>query len=256
MRLKDEVVMVTGGGSGIGQAACLLFAKEGARVAVGDLVSESAAATSAKIVEAGGWAMHGQVDVTNSSSVEAFVAEVFHQYGRVDVLVNNAGGPITFTTVLDSTEPDWDKTLALNVRSVFLVSRLVLPSMIKNKKGSIINIGSMVGLTGWKNRAAYSAAKGAVIALTRAMAADHGKDGIRVNCICPGVTLTAAVLHSMQPNSAFPNGLDQQTLEQQTPIGRLGKPLDIAEAIVFMASNQASWITGAVLPVDGGVTAT
>ena len=253
MRLKDEVVIVTGGGSGIGEGACLLFGKEGAIVVVGDIVPESALATSTKIMNAGGRAMHGNLDVTNVSSVEAFVTDVLHRYGRVDVLVNNAGGPVGFQSVLNATESDWDRTFAVNVKGAFLMSRAVLPSMIANKNGSIINIGSVVGLKGSKNRAAYSAAKGAIIALTRAMAVDHGRDGIRVNCVCPGGTLTARWLHdlTLQPNGEA----IRKAREQETLLGRLGEPLDIAEAIAFLASRQASWITGIVLAVDGGVTA-
>lgn len=253
MRLRDKVVIVTGGGSGIGEAVCLLSASKGAMVAVGDVVSGNATATTAKILEAGGKAMHGSLDVSDESSVEAFVSNVLHKYSRVDVLVNNAGGIITPTSVLNCKESDWDRTFALNVKGVFLMSRAVLPSMVEKKSGSIINVSSAAALAGRKNLAAYSAAKGAIIALTRAMAHDHGQDGIRVNCICPGPTLTPAFLEYLAA-APDPEAL-RRAREQEQPLGRLGEPLDIAQAILFLASEESSWVSGTVMAVDGGNTA-
>lgn len=253
MSLKGKIAIVTGGGSGIGQAACLLLAKEGAAVAIGDVVHDAAVATATKIIEAGGQAMDGTVDVSDGASVEAFVGRVLRQYKKVDILVNNAGGIVTSTNIINCKEPDWDKTFALNVKGVFLMSRAVLPSMVQNKSGSIINLGSAAALAGRRSQVAYSAAKGAVISLTRAMAHDHGRDGIRVNCVCPGPTLTPAFRRTMAA-STDPEGL-RKAREAEEPLGRLGEPLDIAEAIVFLASDRASWITGSILPVDGGNTA-
>jgi NAD(P)-dependent dehydrogenase (short-subunit alcohol dehydrogenase family) len=253
MRLRDKVVIVTGGGSGIGEAVCLLSASKGATVAVGDVVSGNATATTAQIIEAGGKAMHGSLDVSDESSVEAFVSTVLHKYSRVDVLVNNAGGIITPTSVLNCKEFDWDRTFALNVKGVFLMSRAVLPSMVEKKSGSIINVSSAAALAGRKNLAAYSAAKGAIIALTRAMAHDHGQDGIRVNCICPGPTLTPAFFEYLAA-APDPEAL-RRAREQEQPLGRLGEPLDIAQAILFLASDEASWVSGTVMAVDGGNTA-
>lgn len=253
MRLKDRIAIVTGGGSGIGQAACLLLANEGATVAIGDIVPEAAMRTATEITQAGGQSMHGTLDVTDVSSVEAFVGQVLRQYQRVDILVNNAGGIVTPTNVLDCTESDWDRTFALNVKGAFLMSRAVLPSMIQNRSGSIINISSVAALVGRKNLVAYSAAKGAIIALTRAMAHDHGRDGIRVNCVCPGPTLTPAFLRDLA-RAPDPEA-KRKAREGEQPLGRLGEPSDIAEAIVFLASDRASWITGMVLTVDGGNTA-
>jgi len=253
MRLKDKVVIVTGGGSGIGQAACLLMAEEGAIVAIGDIVTDSAMSTSNKIIEAGGRAMHGYLDVSNASSVEAFVGEVLRQYGRVDVLVNNAGGRISATSVLTCSESDWDKTFAINSKGVYLMSRAVLPSMIKNKGGAIVNISSAQGLLARKNRAAYAATKGAIISLTRSMAADHGRDGIRVNCVVPGAIQTPPLLRDIA--TAPDPGAVRKAMEGEQLLTRLGEPLDVAQAVVFLASDRASWITGVVLPVDGGITA-
>lgn len=253
MILKNKVAIVTGGGSGIGQAACLLLAKEGATVAIGDVVPDAAMATASHIIEARGQAMHGSLDVSNAASVETFVGQVLRQYKRVDILVNNAGGIVTSTNVLNCTESDWDRTFALNVKGAFLMSRAILPSMVQHKNGSIINVSSAAALVGRKNLVAYSAAKGAIISLTRAMAHDHGRDGIRVNCVCPGPTLTPALRKTLAA-AQDPEGL-RKAREEEQPLGRLGEPVDIGEAIVFLASDRASWITGIILPVDGGNTA-
>jgi meso-butanediol dehydrogenase/(S,S)-butanediol dehydrogenase/diacetyl reductase len=254
MSLKDKVAIVTGGGSGIGRATSLHLAKEEAIIAVGDVVPGSAMATATDILKAGGRAMHGSLDVSNASSVKTFVDRVFHQYQKVDILVNNAGGMVSPTNVLDCTESDWDRTFVLNVKGVYLMSQAVLPLMIKNRKGTIINVSSAAALVGRKNMAAYSATKGAIIALTRAMAHDHGRDGIRINCVCPGPTLTPAFLRTLAATTPDPETqLEVQKDEQ--PLGRLGEPADIAEAILFLASDRASWITGVAFPVDGGNTA-
>jgi NAD(P)-dependent dehydrogenase (short-subunit alcohol dehydrogenase family) len=254
MSLKDKVAIVTGGGFGIGRAICLRLANEGAFIAVGDVVSDSAIATAADILKAGGRAMSESLDVSVASSVKNFVDQVFHHYQKVDILVNNAGGMISPTNVLDCTEFDWDRTFVLNVKGVFLMSRAVLPLMVRNKNGSIINVSSAAALVGRRNMAAYSASKGAIISLTRAMANDHGRDGIRVNCVCPGPTVTPAFLRTLAATTSDPEA-ELRARKDDQPLGRLGEPFDIAEAIVFLASDRASWITGISLPIDGGNTA-
>lgn len=253
MRLNGRVAVVTGGGSGIGRATCMALAAEGATVAIGDVLPKTAAETTAAIVAAGGKSWSGELDVSNAASAAAFVQNVLAQFGRIDVLVNNAGLLVSATSVPDCSEEDWDRTFAINVRSVFLLSRAVLPDMIKRRKGAIVNIGSAAGLAARKRMAAYSASKGAIIALTRAMAADHGLDGIRVNCVCPGPVMTPAFKQWLD-ESENPQALRSKRESEQL-LGCLGEPENIAQAVVFLASDDAAWITGVSMPVDGGSTA-
>ena len=190
---------------------------------------------------------------SNAASAAAFVQNVLAQFGRVDVLVNNAGLLVSATSLLDCSEEDWERTFAINVRSVFLLSRAVLPDMIKRRKGVIVNIGSAAGLAARKRMAAYSASKGAIISLTRAMAADHGLEGIRVNCVCPGPVMTPAFKQWLD-ESENPQALRSKRESEQL-LGCLGEPENIAQAVVFLASDDAAWITGVSMPVDGGSTA-
>ena len=246
--MAGQVAVVTGGGSGIGRAASLALARAGASVAVGDVNPETARETADEITGDGGQAMAAALDVTDAASVKAFAAGVIAEYGQIDVRVNNAGGALSFTPVHTCTEADWDRILALNLKGTFLMSREVLPGLMARRQGAIVNVSSVVGMVGAPSLAAYSAAKGALIALTRQMACDYGSYGIRVNAVAPGPTLTPPLLKALTLEA------HRQRAEEQ-PLGRLGEPNDSAEAIVFLASRRAAWISGAVLPVDGARTA-
>ncbi|AJE48823.1 SDR family NAD(P)-dependent oxidoreductase [Celeribacter indicus] len=253
MSLEGKVVVVTGGGAGIGRACCVALAASGATVAVGDIDPGTAAETLATIEEAGGRGLAGRVDVTSSELVEAFVNGVTGRFGRIDGLVNAAGGIVSATSVADCSEEDWDRTFVLNVKSTYLVSRAVLPAMLASGSGAIVNFSSAAGLAARRNLAAYSAAKGAIVALTRAMAADFGDRGIRVNCVAPGPTMTDAFRAHVQ-SAAYPDAVLRERASEQL-LGRLGKPEDIAKAVLFLLSGEADWITGHTYPVDGGNTA-
>lgn len=244
-RLTAKAAFVTGAGSGIGKAIAQLFAAEGAQVAVADIDGDRAARTAASIVEAGGSAVALTCDVTAAASIDAAFAATAEAFGGVDVLVNNAGmGQLG--TVADLDQETWDRVMALNVRSVFLCSKAAIPLMLARGGGRIINIASVSGITASAGRAAYTASKGAVVMLTRAMALDHAGQRINVNAICPGVVVTA-----MTEQSLTDPATKQQKLND-TPLGRLADPSEIAPAAVYLASADGSFVTGSALVVDGG----
>jgi NAD(P)-dependent dehydrogenase (short-subunit alcohol dehydrogenase family) len=233
--LEGSVAIITGGGSGIGKACALAMAKEGARVAVFD-----SAAESGKEHDAG----YFRVDVSSDAQVRSAVADVMARFGRIDILHNNAGISIRYPAHAQE-EEGWQRCMDVNLKGVFLCSKHVIPHM-QEHGGSIINTSSVTGITGVRNRAAYSATKGAIVALTRNMALDYARYGIRVNCVCPGFTrtpLAEALLRDPEK---------EQRLIRMHPLGRLGEAEDIANAVVFLASELASWITGQALAVDGG----
>lgn len=252
-RLDGEVVLVTGGGSGIGLAVARKVVEEGGKVAIADI--DPAAAQAALETLPGGhqtaWA--GQVDISDETSVRDFTADMVENFGRPTVLINNAGIRVDETSVLECSQAAWDRTFAVNARGTFLVSRSVLPHMIDAGGGAIVNVSSAAGLVARQNLAAYSATKGAIIALTRSMAADFGSYGIRVNVVCPGSTVTPAFERVIE-NAPDPEAM-LQARKSRHLLGRLGQPEDVANAIVFLASKDADWITGGVFPVDGGNTA-
>ncbi len=251
-RFKARVVLVTGAGSGIGEKAAVGFAREGATVAVNDLRPAKAAATVRKIERAGGKAFAVPGDVSDAATAASIVAAVEKRGRKLDILVNNAGTGIA-GTVLNTSENDWDRLMRVNVKSMFLMSRAALPGMLRRRKGVIVNTASMVGVAAVKDRAAYTASKHAVVGLTRAMALDHVADGIRVNCICPGTTMTPWVTERVNESRDPKATMASMTARQ--PMGRLGTPQEIADGILYLASDQASFATGTALVVDGGFTA-
>jgi NAD(P)-dependent dehydrogenase (short-subunit alcohol dehydrogenase family) len=252
MRLEDKVAIVTGGGSGIGRATCRLFAREGAAVVVADRRGDAAADVAAELAAAGGRSLALAVDVAASAEVRRMVEETVRAFGRLDVLVNNAGYGIA-GSVLDVNEKDWDDLMAVNVRGVFLCCKHAIPAMRARGGGVIVNVASVVASIGIRNRAAYVASKGAVAALTRAVALDHIEDGIRCNAIAPG-TVDTAYYDQMLRQSPDPDALRRSLAERQA-LGRMGTPEEIADGILFLACDESRFATGSILTVDGGMTA-
>lgn len=252
MRLADKVAIVTGAGSGIGRESALLFAREGARVAVAD-ISEKLGRETADLI--GESAFFIKVDVSSWSDTECMVQTTFERWGRLDVLFNNAGIDLPqATTVVETTEEDWDRTLAINLTGVFLGSRHTLPVMMAQRSGVIINTASRAGLAATPGEAAYCASKGGVVSLTRQMALDYAPYNIRVNCICPGA-LEKPTLDRRQFLQQISSGAIEQRKEKfasLNPLGRLCTPLDVANAALFLASEESVYITGTALLVDGG----
>jgi len=247
--LKNKVALITGGASGIGRATAILFAQEGAAVNIADINSRQGQAVVDEIRAQGGRACFSLCDVTNAEDCELAVDATLEQFGRLDILFNNAG-IIRRADVVETTEAEWDKVLAVNLKSVFLMSKYAVPVMAKAGGGAIINTGSGWGLKGGAQAASYCAAKGAVVNLTRAMAIDHGAQKIRVNCICPGDVDTPMLRHeASQLGQAEAEFLAEAA---QRPLRRFGQPHEIAQAVLYLASEAASYVTGAALVVDGG----
>ena len=249
MRLEDKVCIVTGGASGIGRATCLLFAREGAVVVVAD---KSLAGAEAVAAEAGPHALAMETDVADSRSVRALIARAVERFGRLDVLVNNAGYGIT-GSVVETDEAAWDRLMAVNLTGVFYGCKYAIPVMQRQGSGVIVNTASTTAIVGIRERAAYCASKGGVAALTKAMALDHAADGIRVNCIAPG-TVDSPYYQAMLAKSDDPEGLRRSLAERQA-MGRCGAPEEIATGMLFLACDDSSFATGSMLTVDGGMTA-
>lgn len=250
MRFAGKTAIVTGAGSGIGLATTRRLATDGATVIMADV--RDADDEAAAIVESGNTARFVLTDVGQESQVRALVDEVVSSHGRVDILVNNAG--IAFArTVPDTTLEEWDRLMNVNLKGVFLCSRAVIPIMQRQGGGVIVNVSSEQGLVGASENAAYTATKGGVIQLTKSMAIDHGQDGIRVNCVCPGPVKTP--LFDGFVGSVEDPEAELRSFVEATILKRLGRPEEIASVIAFLASEEASYMTGSVVVADGGLTA-
>ena len=252
MRLNNKVALITGGTSGIGEATALLFAQEGAEVAITGRNRQRGAAVLEGIKEVGSEAMFFQADVSIAGDCRRVVEETVAAFGRLDILFNNAGVFYPHTA-LECSEKEWDEQIDINLKGTFLMSKFALPVMIAQSRGVIINNASGWGIVGGDHAVAYCASKGGVVLMTKAMAIDHGAKGIRVNCICPGDVETP-----MLPADAKMRGLKWEDYFAgcaQRPLGRVGTAAEIAKAVLFLASDDSSFMTGAALVVDGGGTA-
>ncbi len=251
MRFQGKVVLITGAGVGIGRAAAVRFAKEGAQVAVNSLTPANGRETLRLLKEGGGQGIYIQGDVSRDADARRMVEETVKAHGRLNILVNNAGIVIP-GRVDNMSEEDWDKTMAVNLKGVFLVSKYAIREMRKIGGGVIVHNASAVAIKGVKDRGAYTASKAGVWALTKAMAADYLLENIRVNCVCPGTIYTPSLERRIQ---AFPDPEKARAdFIARQPMGRLGKDEEIAAAILFAASDEAAFMNGATIAIDGGMT--
>ena len=253
MRLKNKVAIITGAGSGQGRAAALIFSREGAKIAVSDWKPELGDETVTLVKRAGGEAIFIRTDVSDSADVQNLVRITVSTYGRIDILYNNAGvgfsSPLSMSDVINTPEADWDRVIAINLRSMYLTAKYGIPEMLKTGGGSIINTASIAALIGSEAAHAYTAAKGGMVALSRALAVEFGPKNIRVNCICPGAIDTPMIAPVIDPLKKSGEPF------MRSPIRRLGMPEDIANCALYLASDESSFVTGATLVVDGGYIA-
>jgi len=254
-RLQGKTALVTGSGSGIGRATAMIFASEGAKVAVNDVSEKGGNETVQLIKKAGGEATFYKADVTKHAEVKAMVDKIIERYGKIDILHNNVGGwqKENNDTVINDSEQEWDRLINLNLRGTFLVSKEVVPVMIKNGGGSIINTITTNAYMNYMGNHAYGTSKGGLRELTRSMCLDYGKYNIRVNGLVPGETVTPQWIASIE---AAPNPEETKTfLIKKIPAGRFAQPEDIARGALFLASDDSSYVNGHILFVDGGLTA-
>lgn len=253
MRLANKVACITGAGSGQGKASAILFAKEGAKVLATDINLEGVEEVDKAIGDSGGEATSMKVDVSQEEQVAQMIQKAVDTYGRLDILFNNAGvgysSSLVMAPTVETPVKDWDEILGINLRGTFLGCKYALPQMEKQGAGSIINNSSINGIRALPGADAYTASKGGIVALTRVLAYDWTPKGIRVNCICPGPIYTPMIAGALE----MPEVRD--FLVSNCPMGRVGKPEEVAYAALFLASDEASYISGVILPVDGGWTA-
>jgi NAD(P)-dependent dehydrogenase (short-subunit alcohol dehydrogenase family) len=248
--MKGKVALVTGGGSGIGRGAAFAFARKGAAVAVADVVGEAAEETVRRIRGDGGKALSIRCDVSKSSEVKAMVDKTVETLGRLDYAFNNAGIIGSITPIVDYGEEEWDRVLAIDLKGVWLCMKYEIPIMLNQGGGVIVNTGSVSGLIGSPGFSAYTAAKHGVVGLTKTVALEYAKSGIRVNAVCPGGIRTEMLeqIIKMVPES-------EQAYKDAHPIGRMGRAEEVAEAVIWLCSDAASFMTGSSLVIDGGYTA-
>jgi NAD(P)-dependent dehydrogenase (short-subunit alcohol dehydrogenase family) len=251
-RLKGKVAVVTGGGSGIGRAIAVAFAREGAKLAVLGRRQETLVKVIEELTQIGVEGIPVTCDITQGKEVRDAIERVEQAFSRVNVLVNNAG-ILSVSTVESISEEDWNHVIDTNLKGPFLMSRTVMPAFRRAGGGSIVNVGSVLGLVAMRDRAAYCASKGGVTLLTKAMALDHAHENIRVNCICPSIVETELVKELF--NDSEEGTRAREARVGTLPLGRFGKPQDVAELAVFLAADESSWITGTAIPVDGGLAA-
>jgi meso-butanediol dehydrogenase / (S,S)-butanediol dehydrogenase / diacetyl reductase len=247
MRLDGKVAIITGGGSGIGKATAEFFAREGASVVIGELHGDRAESVAGGIKNSGGNALPIQIDVTDSLAVDEMTARTIEAFGKIDILVNNAGASFK-QDLLKIDDADWQASLDLILTAPFYGTRSVLPHMIERKAGSIINISSVRGMSA-TGEEGYSAAKAGLINLTLNTAVRYGKHGVRANAICPGAVKTGL------SGSVESTPESEAVVAKRHPLGRMGQPEDVAWCCLYLASDEASWVTGAIIPVDGGLIA-
>ena len=249
MRLENKVALISGGARGMGAAEAKLFAAEGAKVVIGDVLEEEGRQTEAAINEVGGECLFVHLDVTDEGSWQSAVAETVSRFGKLDILVNNAGVSGGRGILEDTTVESWDRVMDINAKGVFLGTKAAIPQMRRAGGGSIINISSVYGLVGSAGSSAYHASKGAVRLLTKSTAIQYASEGIRANSVHPGIIetpMTEATLADPERSQSWMDG---------TPLGRRGVPEDVAYGVLFLASDQSSFMTGSELVIDGGWTA-
>ena len=255
MKMDGKIALVTGGGNGIGQAACLEFARQGAKVMVVDIDAAAGEKTAVAIRAMGGDAESFQADVSQSSDVQAYVAHTLKTFGRIDTFFNNAGIEGVITPLAEYSEELWDRVMGVNLKGSFLGLRNVLPVMIAQKKGTVVNTASVAGTVGAPGMAAYSASKHAILGLTRTVAGEVGKQGVRVNAVCPG-PINTRMIHSLEKmiNPDDPASVAKFNTSRN-PMGRYGEPEEIARIVVFLASDESEYVNGVAWLIDGGRTA-